>query len=121
MRRAERVVYVNIAVSGELFSEFQILFLFFPVEAKVFEQNAFAVFAGGDFRLCVGSDHIGGERHFSAEQLVETRRHGSEGKLLRLVLLGFFDDRFGGRFALVDLFLIFFIYFLIGGVNRVGR
>ncbi len=120
VRRAECVVYIDIAVSGKLLAEFEILFLFFPVEAKVFKQDAFAVFAGGNFCLRVGTDNVGGKRDFSAQQLIEARRNGGESELFGLVLLSFFDDRFGGRFAFVDLFLILFVEFYFGGKNRVG-
>ena len=63
------------------------------METEVFEQDAFAFLARRDFRLCVGTDDVGSESHFAAEQLVESLCDGREGEFFGLVLLCLIDDR----------------------------
>ena len=43
VRRAKRIVYVNFGVIRKLFAEAFVLFLFFPVEAQVFQKYRLAV------------------------------------------------------------------------------
>ena len=81
VRRSECVVYINIAVGSELFAEFKVFLLFFPVEAEIFKEHAFALFERVDLCLCVGTDYVAGKRDFAAEQFVQTLCNGSEGEL----------------------------------------
>ena len=120
VRGAECVVHVGVAVRGEFFAEFEVFLFLFPVETEVFEQNAFAFFAGGDFLLRVRSHDVRRKRHLVSEQFVQALRNGGEGEFFRLVLFRFFDDRFRGRLAGVYLFLVFLVEFHFVGEDGVG-
>ena len=72
------------------------LFLFLAlVETEIFKENAFAVPAVRHFLFRIVADDVGGERHFSAQQLVEPCRDGCERKLFD-VLFRLFEG-FGRR------------------------
>ena len=79
--RSECVVYVNIAEGSEFFAEFKVFLFFFPVEAEIFKEHAFALFERVDLCLCVGTDYVAKKRDFAAEKLVKTLCNGSEAEL----------------------------------------
>ncbi len=113
MSGAERVVHIHVAEGGERLAELGIPPLFAGGEAGVFEQDALAGFAGGDFCLRVRPDGIGGERHFIAEQFVEPVRDGLQGEFFD-VALRLFDIGRGSGVALgfgkgLDCLLLLFV------------
>lgn len=81
VRRAERVVYVYVGIRSQSVHEFGRLFLFALVETQVFEKHAFAVFQRRNLGFRVVADYVFRKRYLAAEQFVEARRNGGEGKL----------------------------------------
>ena len=120
---AERVVDIDVAIGREGFAEIIFLLGLALVETQVFEENAFAVLAGGDFGLCVGADDVVRESDLAAEQLVESVRNGFEAELFQIArgllkggLLGGFLLRFGQSVDLCQLLFIeldFFVEYVV--------
>ena len=96
MRRAERVVYVYVGIRSQSVHEFGRLFLFALVETQVFEKHAFAVFQRRNLGFRVVADYVFRKRYLAAEQFVEARRNGGEGKLFHVFLCLFKRFRRGG-------------------------
>ncbi len=73
MRRAERVVHIDVAQGRQFPRELGVVLLFLGVEAQVFEQQHFAGrgLHGFHFR----PDAIGRHLHRAAEQFAQARRH----------------------------------------------
>ena len=93
---AECVVHIDVAEGSELLAEFEVLLLLLPMEAEVFKEHAFALLAGCDLCLCVGTDDVVREGHLAIEKFVEALCDGLEGELFEIVLLCLFDDRLLG-------------------------
>ena len=79
MRRAERVVHVDIAQRGQLLREAGIVLLFFGVVAKVLEQHDAAGGCAAHGGLGRGTDAVFGKRDRTAQQLTRfARRPGGD-------------------------------------------
>ena len=99
VRRAERVVHIDIAIGSELFAEFGISPLFAGIETQVFEQYAFALFERRDFLFCVGTNDVGSESNFIVQKLVEPVRDRFQREFFEIALRLF--DILGGSLSLI--------------------
>ena len=88
MRRAERVVDVQIAQSGQLFGESRVVTLFFGVVTQILEQQHLAGLQRPGHPFHLRPDAIRSQRHRLPEQLAQTRRRRSQRHLRHLFTLG---------------------------------
>ena len=79
MRRAERVVHVDVAQRGQPLREAGIVLLFFGVEAQVLEQHDAAGGCAAHGGLGRGTDAVFGKRNGAAEQLTRYARRPGGG------------------------------------------